>query len=383
MRKKVLFVATITRHIEGFHTPLLKLFKEKGWEVQVATGDKKKISKYCDKKYTISIERSPYKLKNLKAIKELKKIIDKENYDIIHCHTPMGSVVARLAARHARKNGTRVIYTAHGFHFFKGAPLINWLLFYPVEKYLAKYTDTLITINKEDYELAKSKFSGKCKDIEYVPGVGIDTKKFNIAMSEKEKLELREKVGLKNNDYILTCVARLDKNKNQEFLINAMQKIVIMNNNIHLLLVGPDELNGKYKKKVKKYKLENNIHFLGRREDVPQLLAISNVVVSSSLREGLPVNIMEALESGLPVVALKCRGMEDLIINGKNGYIVNDQKEFIDRVLQLENKKLKNISLNATFLVENVCKKMAKIYFKGSDISDIIETNVTINSKMC
>ena len=179
MRKKVLFVATITRHIEGFHTPLLKLFKEKGWEVQVATGDKKKISKYCNKKYTIPIERSPYKLKNLKAIKELKKIIDKENYDIIHCHTPMGSVVARLAARHARKNGTRVIYTAHGFHFFKGAPLINWLLFYPVEKYLAKYTDTLITINKEDYELAKSKFSGKCKDIEYVPGVGIDTKKFN------------------------------------------------------------------------------------------------------------------------------------------------------------------------------------------------------------
>lgn len=380
MRKKVLFVATITRHIEGFHTPLLKLFKEKGWEVQVATGDKKKISKYCDKKYTIPIERSPYKLKNLKAIKELKKIIDKENYDIIHCHTPMGSVVARLAARHARKNGTRVIYTAHGFHFFKGAPLINWLLFYPVEKYLAKYTDTLITINKEDYELTKSKFSGKCKDIEYVPGVGIDTKKFDVSMSEKEKLELREKVGLKNNDYILTCVARLDKNKNQEFLINAMQKIVIMNNNIHLLLVGPDELNGKYKKKVKKYKLENNIHFLGRREDVPQLLAISNVVVSSSLREGLPVNIMEALESGLPVVALKCRGMEDLIINGKNGYIVNNQKEFIDRVLQLENQKLKNISLNATFLVENVCKKMAKIYFKGSDI---IETNVTINSKMC
>ena len=134
------------------------MFKEKGWEVQAATGDKKKISKYCDKKYTISIERSPYKLKNLKAIKELKKIIDKENYDIIHCHTPMGSVVARLAARHARKNGTRVIYTAHGFHFFKGAPLINWLLFYPVEKYLAKYTDTLITINKEDYEWVENDY---------------------------------------------------------------------------------------------------------------------------------------------------------------------------------------------------------------------------------
>lgn len=364
MRKKVLFVATITRHIEGFHTPLLKLFKEKGWEVQVATGDKKKISKYCDKKYTIPIERSPYKLKNLKAIKELKKIIDKENYDIIHCHTPMGSVVARLAARHARKNGTRVIYTAHGFHFFKGAPLINWLLFYPVEKYLAKYTDTLITINKEDYELAKSKFSGKCKDIEYVPGVGIDTKKFNIAMSEKEKLELRKKIGLKKNDFVLICVARLDKNKNQGFLINAMKKIVNKNKNIHLLLVGPDEFNGKYQKETKKYKLENNIHFLGRREDVPQLLAISNVVVSSSLREGLPVNIMEALESGLPVVALKCRGMKDLIVNEENGCIVNGSDEFINKILYLkhnEGKKNKTY-LDTKFLVFEVVERMKKIY---------------------
>lgn len=385
-KKKVLFIATVASHIKSFHIPYLKMLKENGYKTYVAANWN--LSEYdkldfCDAFIQIPIKRSPYSFDNIKAIKKLKHVIDNENFEIIHCHTPMGGVVTRIAAKKSRKKyGTKVIYTAHGFHFYKGAPLKNWILFYPVEKLLSKYTDSLITINMEDYKLAKKKFK-KCKDIEYVPGVGIDTKKFDVSMSEKEKLELREKVGLKNNDYILTCVARLDKNKNQEFLINAMKKIVIMNNNIHLLLVGPDELNGKYKKKVKKYKLENNIHFLGRREDVPQLLVISNVVVSSSLREGLPVNIMEALESGLPVVALKCRGMEDLIINGKNGYIVNDQKEFIDRVLQLENKKLKNISLNATFLVENVCKKMAKIYFKGSDISDLIETNVTINSKMC
>lgn len=275
----------------------------------------------------------------------------------------MGSVVARLAARHARKNGTRVIYTAHGFHFFKGAPLINWLLFYPVEKYLAKYTDTLITINKEDYELAKSKFSGKCKDIEYVPGVGIDTKKFDVSMSEKEKLELRKKIGLKKNDFVLICVARLDKNKNQGFLINAMKKIVNKNKNIHLLLVGPDELNGKYKKKVKKYKLENNIHFLGRREDVPQLLVISNVVVSSSLREGLPVNIMEALASNIPVVALNCRGMSDLITNNENGYIVNNPKKFIDKVLKIKNKNtLNKIKLDQKFMISSVEEEMKKIY---------------------
>ena len=139
--KKVLFVATVPSHIRAFHQPYLKLFKENGYEVHVACNKKEDINN-CDKIFSIPIERSPYKIGNIKAIKELKKIIDKENYKIIHCHTPMGSVVARLAAKQARKKGTRVIYTAHGFHFFKGAPIINWLLYYSVEKYLAFSTNT-------------------------------------------------------------------------------------------------------------------------------------------------------------------------------------------------------------------------------------------------
>ena len=157
MKKKVLFTATVDSHILHFHIPYLKLFKEKGYEVHVATNGNEEIP-YCDKKHVISFERSPLKLNNLKAIGQLRKIINEENFDIIHCHTPMGSVVTRLAAKKARKKGTRVIYTAHGFHFYKGAPKLNWFLFYPVEKYLSKYTDTLITINKEDYDLAKRKF---------------------------------------------------------------------------------------------------------------------------------------------------------------------------------------------------------------------------------
>lgn len=360
--KKVLYVATVDIHIKTFHLPYLKMLHDMGYEVHVATNGIEKFP-YCDKKYTIPIERNPYKLKNLKAIKELKKIIDKENYDIIHCHTPMGSVITRLAARHARKNGTRVIYTAHGFHFYKGAPVINWLLFYPVEKYLAKYTDTLITINKEDYELAKSKFGRRCKDIEYVPGVGIDTKKFNITMSEKEKIKLRKELGLKKDDFVLICVARLDKNKNQGFLIDIMKKIVSKNSDIHLLLVGQDELNGKYQKKVNRYKLKNNIRFLGKREDIPQLLSISNIVVSASKREGLPVNVIEAFAVGKPVIALNCRGMTDLINNQSNGYTIKNSKEaikgFLDKIYIIyKNKKSEN--------------KKSKYDIKKYDISEVI-----------
>lgn len=368
--KKVLFVATVTSHIKGFHEPYLKMLKEAGYKTYVAAKNNLKANEkiaFCDEYIELPIERNPFKIKNIRAIKKLKKSIEKEKFDLIHCHTPVGAVVTRLAAKKARKKyGTRVIYTAHGFHFYKGAPIINWLLFYPVEKYLAKYTDTLITINKEDYELAKRKFGRRCKDIEYVSGVGIDTKKFDITMSKKEKSTLKKSLGLKKNDFILTCVARLDKNKNQGFLISAMKKIIDKYNDIHLLLVGPDELNGKYQKKVKKYKLENNVHFLGRRDDIPQLLSISDIVVSSSKREGLPANIMEAMIVGLPIVALKCRGMSDLIDNRKNGILVNNPVEMANSIekiylneLKLYNTDKKNIE---KITLATILKQIKKIY---------------------
>lgn len=363
--KKALFVATITGHINTFHLPYLQLLKEKGYKVYVATGDNKKVEKYCDKKYNISLKRTPYDLKNIMAIKQLKKIIDEEKFDLIHCHTPMGAVITRLAAKKTRKkHNTKVIYTAHGFHFYKGAPLKNWIVYYPVELYLSKFTDTIITINKEDYELAKKHFSKRCKDIQYVPGVGIDIKKFDIKLSEAEQKVLKKSLCLKESSLILTNVARLDKNKNQGFLIDSMEKINKIDSNIHLLLVGPDELNGYYQMKVKKCNLEKNIHFLGKRDDIPEILKITDIVVSASQREGLPVNVMESLASNVPVIALNCRGMKDLISNGKNGYIVSNQEEFIDKVLQLKNEKLKNIKINISFSIDSIREKMAKIYFK-------------------
>lgn len=365
---KILYVATIDSHIKAFHMPYLKMLKENGYEVHVATNGDEQFP-YCDVKHQICIERSPFKLKNIKAIKQLKKIIEEEKFDIIHCHTPMGSVVTRIAAKSVRKNGTRVIYTAHGFHFYKGAHILNWLLFYPVEWYLAKYTNTLITINKEDFERAKTKFGKRCKDIQYVPGVGIDIQKFDFEMSEDEKINLRESFGLKKEDFLLTCVARLDKNKNQGFLIKCMQQLIKEKNNIHLLLAGRDELNGKYQKMVKEMNLENNVHFLGNRNDVPQLLKISDVVVSASKREGLPVNVIEAMNIGIPVIALECRGMKDLVDEEINGFIIYDKNQMIYKILELYKNRIdlneiKNFNLNKLKLydVSYIVKIMKKIY---------------------
>ena len=364
--KKVLFTATVDSHILHFHLPFLKLFKDNGYVVHVATNGNEEIP-YCDKKHVISFERSPYKINNLKAIKELRKIINKEKYDIIHCHTPMGSVVTRLAAKYARKKyHTRVIYTAHGFHFYKGAPLLNWLLFYPVEWYLAKYTDTLITINKEDYDLAKKKFSKRCRNIEYVPGVGIDENKFNFKMTKKEKSEMRKSLGLKDDDFVLINVARLDKNKNQGFLIDVMKELLKEHDNIHLLLVGPDELNGVYQKQAENIK--NNVHFLGYRSDIPELLKISDVAVSTSKREGLPVNIMEAMCVGLPIVALDVRGVRDLIEDEKHGFIIttNKQAQFIEKLLFYYDNNLKLNKLKKNIELKNIIERMIQIYYLRS-----------------
>ena len=366
--KKVLFTATVDSHIQLFHIPYLKYFKEKGYEVHVATNGDEPIE-YCDKKHKVSFERSPFKINNLKAIKQLKKIINEEKYDIIHTHTPMGSVVTRLAAKKARKNyKTRVIYTAHGFHFYKGAPKKNWLMFYPVEKLLSRYTDDLITINKEDYNLAKSKFK---TNVYYVPGVGINASKFDFEMTPNEKQELRKSLGMKKDDFVMIYPAELSVRKNQVWLINTLKNSINKNNKIHILLPGKDSLNGGLNALVNELGLNKNIHILGFRKDIPELMKISNLSISTSKQEGLPVNIMEAMYTGLPIIATDCRGNSDLIDNGKSGFIIkqNDSKDLLDKINKIYNKEIdiKELSKNSKekskkYLLENIMEKYINIY---------------------
>ncbi|WP_427337950.1 glycosyltransferase family 4 protein [Caloranaerobacter sp. DY30410] len=366
--KKVLFTATVDGHILNFHIPYLKWFKEQGYEVHVASNGNSNIP-FVDVKYNIPFERSPFKVTNLKAYRQLKNIIDNNNYRLIHCHTPMGSVLTRLAAKKARKKGTKIIYTAHGFHFFKASPLINWLLYYPVEKWLSKYTDCLITINDEDYECAvKNKF--KAGSVKKVNGVGVDLNKFTPQTVEKKK-ELRKQYGYNDTDFILICVAELNHNKHQDLLINAVSILKNKIPNIKLLLVGSGNLMKQYKKQVKKLGLEKYIQFLDYRSDVSNLLIISDLLVSASRREGLPVNVMEAMATGLPLVVTDCRGNRDLVKNGENGYVVgiDDVDGFANAVEELYGSQesrqefgQKSLEFIKQYSLESVMKEMDEIY---------------------
>lgn len=365
---KVLFVATVTNHINAFHIPYLQMFKEKGYEVHVASKGEEEI-KYCDKHFNIPFERFPLNPKNLKSYKELKKIINDNQYSIIHCHTPVGGVITRLAARKARKQyNTKVIYTAHGFHFYKGAPLLNWIIYYPIEKIWSKWTDCLITITNEDFELAKRKFK-KCKQIEHVCGVGLNTDRFDIKITEEDLEELRKEIGIEKDNIVLTYVAELNKNKNQMLLIKTMEQLIKESDKYRLILVGDGNKKQEYEQYIIEHNLQEYIKILGRREDVPQILKLTNIYVASSLREGLPVNIMEAMYMGLPVIATDNRGHRELVENGVNGFIVKNQKELkerIEKILRVKQKykkmSQKGKNKSKKYMLDKIQQQMKQIY---------------------
>lgn len=365
--KKVLFVASVAGHINSFHLPYLKLFKENGYTVDVATQKETEVP-VCDNHLKVTIERSPFKRENIGAYKQLKKLFSENEYDIVHCHTPVASILTRLAAREARKRGTKVIYTAHGFHFFKGAPLLNWLIYYPIEKLCARWTDVLITINKEDYALAKKKMPAK--RVEYVPGVGIDLEKFTSnKVTEEERASIRKSLGLSENDKMLLSVGELNKNKNHSVIIQALARM--NNKNIHYFIAGKGIFEKHLIQLAKSLGISENVHLLGYRTDIATLMQTADVFCFPSFREGLPVSLMEAMACGLPVVASRIRGNVDLIDEGKGGYLCTpgDIDAFAGKINLLTkndalHKKMSvtNIESASKYAIETITEHMDSIY---------------------
>ena len=371
---KALFVATVRSHIGQFHIPFIKELKRRGFEVHGAykdnSADKPGLDlSALDKVFEVPFSRSPYSLSNVKAYKKLKKIIDENNYDVIHCHTPMGAVVTRLAAKKARKRGTKVIYTAHGFHFYKGASKKNWLLFYPVEKYLSRFTDCLITINREDYDLAVSR-KFKAAKIYTVNGVGVDISKFHC-VSKEEKTKLRSDYGYNEDDFLMIYPADFCERKNQNMLFDTLKILLGVSSKFRLLLPGSDEKAQSFLDYAKKIEVYDNIDVLGYRRDIDSLVAMCDISVSSSRQEGLPINIIEAMAIGNAVVATDVRGNNDLVENGINGFTValNDSKAMAEKISYFFNNKEKAELFGKNgrnsvdkYSTENVLKEMTSVY---------------------
>lgn len=355
----------------AFHIPYLEWFKNNGYEVHVAARNDYENKEecdiqFCDKYFDLPFERFPMKKNNVIAYKGLKRIIDANKYNIIHCHTPMGGALGRLAARNAQKKGSKVIYTAHGFHFFKGAPLINWLVYYPVERWLAKFTDVLITLNREDYGLAQN---FKAKKIKYVPGVGIDVDKFkNIEINRQVK---RRSIEINEDELMVISVGELNKNKNHQIIVRAVA--MLKNEKIKYVLCGQGPLETELRELARQLGVEKQVKFLGYRKDIPELLYAADLFAFPSYREGLSLSLMEAMASSLPVICSKVRGNVDLIEEGRGGYLIdprdiNEFSEKLEMLLTNDERKsygLTNLEKIHDFDRNYVLDRMIEIYEHG------------------
>ncbi|MBP3308777.1 MAG: glycosyltransferase family 4 protein [Clostridia bacterium] len=306
---KILYVTTVPGTVKFFKRFIKDLIDE-GHTVDIACNNTKvDVIPYfyelgC-KVYTISTSRSPLNFGNLKAIKQIKKLVRENGYDIVHCHTPVAAMCTRLACKGLRKKqGVRVIYTAHGFHFYEGAPKKNWILFYPIEKLCARYTDVLITINQEDFALAKKKM--KAKQVVYVPGVGIDLERFSSIFINKA--EKRREIGVPEETALLFSVGELNENKNQATVIKAIKDL-----DIHYAIAGEGPSKNALAVLSEELGISDRVHFLGYRTDVLEIYLASDFYAFPSYREGLSVALMEAMASGLPVACSRIRGNTDLI----------------------------------------------------------------------
>lgn len=319
---KILYVATVLSHICQFHLPYLRMLKEQGHEIHAAAHDNLAVKnglqlRYADRHIEIPFERSPFDRRNITAYRRLKELIDGGNYDLIVCNTPVGGILTRLAARKARQQGTKVVYIAHGFHFFQGAPRKNWLLYYPLEKQFSRLCDMVITINEEDYQLAKSRFPGR---VEHIHGIGADGSRYHL-VSREEQLDMRQREGLSEEDFVVLCTGELNDNKNQKTLIAAAALLKEKIPHLKVLLGGNGPREQELKAQIRELGLEETVRLLGYRTDLERVVPAADVVVSCSRREGLPLNIVEAMLCEKPIVASINRGHRELVKDGATGFL--------------------------------------------------------------
>ncbi|RJW37272.1 glycosyltransferase family 1 protein [Clostridiales bacterium TF09-2AC] len=340
MKKKALLVTTVSGFVPQFEMNNVHILESMGYEIHYAANfhmpsygvDNKRLEGTRIECHQIDFCRNPFNKKNIKAYIQLTNLMEQENFSLIHCHTPMGGALGRLAARKAAVQ--TVIYTAHGFHFYKGAPLINWLIYYPAERMLARYTHQLICINQEDYLRAR-KFS--CRSVNYVSGVGIDIEHIKRSKLSKDYLtQKRRSLGIPDEKTILLSVGELIPRKNHATVIQALK--LLDNRKLCYVICGHGILEDELKALAKRLDVMEQVYFLGYRNDILELYQLADLFLLPSFQEGLSVALMEAMASGIPVIGSDIRGNRDLLGGSKEGLVKkNTPSEYAAKIHYLLN----------------------------------------------
>lgn len=380
--KKALMLASTASMIDQFNMDNIALLKRE-YEVHVAcnflegnTCSDEQIASLQQRLksmgvpyYQVDITRNVLNIPQvLRAYRQTKQLMQTHNFSLVHCHSPIGGAVCRLAAMPFRKKGMKVLYTAHGFHFFRGAPLLNWLIYYPIEWCLAHVTDILLTVNKEDHARALKHIHAK--RIEYIPGIGIDTSKFGRSTVGRE--DKRRELGLREDDFVILTVAEMNKNKNHTLILKALGLLKDRSgfDRVQYLICGQGDLQPQLEAEAEALGIREHIHFLGFRRDVQDVYKCSDIYAFMSFREGLSVALMEAMSCGLPPVCSPIRGNTDLVEHGTEGLLAEFNPEAVaDAIWELYQNPARRARLGAAaaekinqFDQMSVHKRMEEIY---------------------
>lgn len=369
MQKKIAFIATVYKNLADFSMPHMKLLQSLGFEIHAYAceirrkHDLEDIGVIC---HDLQMKRKPFNWENISAIKKLSVSLKREKFEMIHCHTPMGSVVGRIAGKFAKV--PCIIYTAHGFHFFRGSSKMSWLIYHSVEKMLAKWTDYLILVNEEDYTISKT--FGVRKEVNWIPEY-TSIEKFSINI---DRDDYRKKINLKPSDFVFICVAELITRKNHIQIIESLNRMIKNKNlpSIKCLFVGEGELLNSLQEKVNDMGLKDIVKFLGFRKDIPELLKISDVSILVSYQEGLPVFGLESIASGLPFIVTDIRGSQDLVLDYKNGIKV--RPDDVEATLKAMIYMIENPTILKCMGLES--KKMALQYDESINVGKTREIYV-------
>lgn len=341
MAKRILVSSTDLMMVQ-FLLPHIRYLAEQGYEMEIACSDvggrmeeiRSQLRDLALKIHVVRLVRSPVSPTNRKGYQDMKQVIAQGHYDLIWTNEPVMGVVTRLAARKARRAGAKVIYMVHGFHFYRGAPKLNWLIFYPIEKLMSQYCDRIVTMNGEDRRLAESRFS---TPVSFIHGIGVNGTRFH-PISPEEQLDVRAHEGLSKDDFVVICIGELNENKNQETLIEAAALIRNRIPSLKVMLAGKGDLEQALRSLIRERGLEDTVQLLGYRKDLPRLLPAVDLAVSCSKREGLPQNIIEAMLCQKPVIASHNRGHDELVRDGETGYLFapDDVSALADFLIRLQ-----------------------------------------------
>lgn len=359
-------MTTVSRTINAFLIPHIEMLLDNGYEVDCACSIDKPVDKELQNKgvkiFEVPFSRNPLGIGNIKAFMRLMELQRINNYDIVHVHTPIAAIYGRLLK--LSYPNLKTIYTAHGYHFLKGGSKLAWLVYYPIEKIMAKFTDVIININKEDYEITKEKLKSRSSYL--LNGVGLDLSKYK-KLSNDEVLEKKKELGITDNDFVVLMIAELNKNKNHIQLINAIDTLKMQYSNIKVLCIGDGNMREDLEQEIISRNLQNNIFMLGYRQDVNKLINVSDIGILMSYREGLPRNIMEFMASGRKVIATNIRGCRDLLCNETVGTLVNvgdyqETAKAIEKYYLLKDRQFNVSDEIEKYDVESVNKELLKIY---------------------